>query len=104
MLHLPLSTAPQADEGEFQREMATMLKLRHPNLVLLRYTITKEEPIAVVLEYLPAGDFSDWLQAQGRSARGEDLLYILGQVAAGMTELTRQGIGMDGHLFLRLKA
>ena len=70
-----------------------MLKLRHPNLVQLRYTITKEEPMAIALEYLPGGDFSDWLQAQGREARGDDLLFVLEQVAAGMSELTRRGIG-----------
>ena len=73
--------------------MNMMLKLRHPNLVSLVHVITREEPTAVVLEYLRGGDLSDWLQAQGTAAKDEDLVFILHQVACGMAELTRRGVG-----------
>lgn len=63
----PLSTlCPlQASEEEFRHEMSMMLKLRHPNLVSLLHVITKEQPLAVVLEFQRAGDFSDW-QSRGQ--------------------------------------
>jgi serine/threonine protein kinase len=70
-----------------------MMKLRHPNLVSLLHIITKEKPTAIVLEYMMQGPFSEWLGHAGEAASGEDLLFILNQVASGMTELARQGIG-----------
>lgn len=70
-----------------------MLKLRHPNLVSLVHVIARERPTAIVLEYLRGGDLSDWLVEQGTSAKDEDLLFIIHQVACGMAELTRRGIG-----------
>lgn len=73
-----------------------MMKLRHPNLVSLLHIITREKPMAIVLEYMALGAFSDWLGAGGNSPRGEDLLYVLSQVASGMAELARQGIGTSG--------
>jgi serine/threonine protein kinase len=73
--------------------MGMMLKLRHPNLVSLLHVITRDPPMAVVLEYLKGGDFSEWLKAQGPEARDEDLIFIVHQVGCGMAELARRGIG-----------
>lgn len=70
-----------------------MKKLHHPNLVQLLFQITKERPMAIGLEYLTGGDFAAWLQRESTRARGEDILYVLFQVASGMTELERLGIG-----------
>lgn len=75
--------------------MAVMLKLRHPNLVSLLHVISREAPLALMLEYLPGGALCDWLVAE-RNPRQEDLLYILHQVACGMAELARRGIGTCG--------
>jgi serine/threonine protein kinase len=71
-----------------------MKKLHHPNLVQLLFQITKEKPMAIGLEYLTGGDFATWLQREGTRARGEDIFYVLFQVASGMAELERLGIGM----------
>lgn len=47
----------------------------------------------MALEYLPGGDMSEWLKREGARARGEDLIFLLHQVACGMTELAQRGIG-----------
>lgn len=82
--------------AEFKNEMGVMLKLRHPNLVSLLHIVTREEPNAMALEYLPGGDMSDWLQWQGNRASGEDLVFLLHQVACGMAELASRAIGKPG--------
>lgn len=69
-----------------------MLGLHHPNLVSAVHIITQEKPCAVVLEYLDRGSFSDWLQS-GETHSNEDLIFILHQVACGMAELAKKGIG-----------
>lgn len=71
-----------------------MMKLRHPNLVSLVGVITKEEPHALVMEFLCGGSMLDWLRV-GDGRAHTDLLFVLHQVASGMCELARQGIGEE---------
>lgn len=73
--------------------MNIMRKLKHPNLVSMLRVITKEEPRAIVLEYLVNGDLATWLTTRGDDASSEDLVFILYQVASGMAELEAAGIG-----------
>lgn len=91
----PRSSPVQAGDeaAEFQQEMEIMRKLCHPNLVQMVFQVTKAQPMALGLEFLAGGDFSQWLQREGKAAQGEDIFHILFQVASGMAELERIGIG-----------
>jgi serine/threonine protein kinase len=86
-----LADAPAASEAEFLAEMQLMMKLRHPNLVNLLGIATKDDPLLLVLEFLPGGSLDKWLLAAQDVAR-DDQLYILYQVALGMDALHARGI------------
>lgn len=72
--------------------MATLLTLHHPNLVAALHVITRERPLALVMEYLDRGSMLDWLQTCPDRIQ-EDMVFVLHQVANGMAELGRHGIG-----------
>jgi serine/threonine protein kinase len=81
-------------QADFQSEVQLMMRVRHPNLVALLHVVTAELPRALIMEYLPGGALDGWLMGpQGKDALSEDLLFILHQVASGMSELSRLGIG-----------
>eukprot|EP00043_Microstomoeca_roanoka_P018805 m.204877 g.204877 ORF g.204877 m.204877 type:complete len:1582 (-) comp16888_c0_seq3:32-4777(-) len=77
---------------EFLEEMRLMSSIHHPNLVSMLFSITKEEPAAIVLEYLPHGSLEDWLHRPTTRPTVEDVVVILYQVACGAAELARLGI------------
>jgi serine/threonine protein kinase len=83
----------QSAAADFDHEIGIMAKLKHPNLVSMLHVVSKEEPKAIVLEFLAGGDLSAWLQDQGEAATHEDLVTIMHQIASGMAELERHGIG-----------
>jgi serine/threonine protein kinase len=83
--------ATPESEAEFLAEMQLMMKLRHPNLVGLLGVVTKSDPLMLILEFLPGGSLDNWLHTP-RDASTEDLLYILYQVALGMSGLHALGI------------
>jgi serine/threonine protein kinase len=78
-------------EAEFIAEMQLMMKLRHPNLVGLLGIVTKTRPLMLILEFLPGGSLDNWLRTR-RDASTDDLLYILYQVALGMSGLHALGV------------
>ncbi len=83
--------ATPESESEFLAEMQLMMKLRHPNLVNLLGVVTKDDPLMLILEFLPGGSLDRWLQSAHDIGR-EDQLYILYQVALGMGALHARGI------------
>lgn len=62
-----------------------MMALRHPNVVGLLKVCTRRRPLQLVLEYMSGGTLEGWLPKHGREARAESLLFILHQVALGMS-------------------
>ena len=81
-----------AAENEFLQEAEVMKALRHPNLVKLVGLCTKEQPLWIVLEYLPGGSLDVWLPKCGKLAHSFQLLAILHQTARGMAALGAAGI------------
>jgi serine/threonine protein kinase len=80
-------------EAEFLAEMQLMMKLRHANLVNLLGVVTKSDPLMLILEYLPGGSLDLWLLSHREAVSlWDDQLYILYQVALGMSALHAQGI------------
>lgn len=78
--------------NEFLEEMRLMGKIRHPNLVSMLYVITNEQPLGMVLEYLPHGSLDQWLERTATPMSVEDMLLVLYQIACGAGELVRLGI------------
>jgi serine/threonine protein kinase len=85
------TVATPESEAEFTAEMQLMMKLRHPNLVGLVGVVTKTCPLMLILEFLPGGSLDNWLRTP-HDASTEDLLYILYQVALGMSGLHALGV------------
>ncbi|EER19236.1 protein kinase, putative [Perkinsus marinus ATCC 50983] len=78
----------------FKRELAIMVRCRHPNLVLFMGAVTVEEPIKVVFEFCEGGNLFDLLH------NGDDdielslpqKLKILLDIAKGLTYLHASNI------------
>ncbi|CEM12152.1 unnamed protein product [Vitrella brassicaformis CCMP3155] len=60
---LPLNSDDKACT-EFNREMAIMMRLRHPNLTLLMGATTKNRPLCVIIEYCSGGTLFELLHGQ----------------------------------------
>ncbi|PRP83919.1 hypothetical protein PROFUN_08856 [Planoprotostelium fungivorum] len=85
---------------EFQREIAMMGKLRHPNIILYMGASTKPPNMCMITEYMDGGSVYDLIHKRkaGRSSRGssdvlqtklnmKETLYILKQTAFGLNYL-----------------
>ncbi|KAM6549831.1 hypothetical protein CsatB_021507 [Cannabis sativa] len=49
----------------FRDELALLQKLRHPNVVQFLGAVTQSSPMMIVTEYLPKGDFCEYLRRKG---------------------------------------
>lgn len=88
----------QSSAEDFQKEMSLMMHLRHPNLIQLLHVITQAAPQALVLEFMPGGSLTDWLQRQINPEQTQ-FLSLIHQVARGMSALASHGIGMSLNLY-----
>uniref|UniRef100_A0A0G4GWM9 Protein kinase domain-containing protein n=1 Tax=Chromera velia CCMP2878 TaxID=1169474 RepID=A0A0G4GWM9_9ALVE len=74
---------------EFQRELAVMLRLRHPNLVLFMGAITRCRPLCLVTEFCRGGTLFDLLHSPSNRA----LVKSAGH--GGLSWKQRLKIGLD---------
>ncbi|ESO07211.1 hypothetical protein HELRODRAFT_186886 [Helobdella robusta] len=73
------------DKTTFLEEAAVMKKLRHPKLVRLYAVCSTEEPIYIVMEYIPHGCLQKYLKKDGGKKLTEPVLIdFAAQIASGM--------------------
>ena len=71
-------------------EIRHLMKLRHPKLVQVYGSCTKEEPVYIVMELMKHGSLLEYLRGEGRSLKLPQLINIATQVATGMAYLEEQ--------------
>ena len=76
--------------SEFLQEAAPMMRLRHPNLILLHAVCTRKEPIYIVTRLMKHGSLLEYLRGEGRSLKLPQLVDMSAQVATGMAYLECQ--------------
>ena len=76
--------------SEFLQEAALMMRLRHPNVILLHAVCTHKEPIYIVMELMKHGSLLEYLRGDGRSLKLPQLVDMSAQVATGMAYLEDQ--------------
>ncbi|KAK6618580.1 hypothetical protein RUM43_012971 [Polyplax serrata] len=84
-------------QQDFRREVELMSELRHPNIVCLLGVVKRQQPYAMLFEYMTQGDLHEYLMLHSpRSADDNgghildqhEFLQIALQVAAGMDYLS----------------
>ncbi|XP_057697050.1 inactive tyrosine-protein kinase transmembrane receptor ROR1 isoform X2 [Corythoichthys intestinalis] len=89
--------------SEFQKEVAVLTELQHPNVVCLLGVVTQEQPVCLLFEFLPQGDLHEFLIMRSphsdvgcssdedgtvkSSLDHGDFLHMAIQVSAGMEYL-----------------
>ncbi|XP_064615394.1 tyrosine-protein kinase SRK3-like [Liolophura sinensis] len=81
-----VSTAAFLDEAQILKT------LQHNNIVRLLAVCTEQEPVYLVLEYMPRGRLSQYLrEGAGKDLGLSELLWITTQIADGMAYMEREG-------------
>lgn len=70
----------------FRDELALLQRIRHPNVVQFLGAVTQSTPMMIVTEFLPKGDFREYLQSKGPLKPRTAVRYAL-DIARGMSYL-----------------
>ncbi|KAJ4455590.1 putative AGC protein kinase [Paratrimastix pyriformis] len=90
---------------EISREIATLNRLKHPNIIRLISTFEDHRHLYLVLEHMPGGDLYTALHKAGRFQSGPAVQWILAEVILALTHVHAQGmvyndLKPEGHIRL----
>ncbi|KAF0305794.1 Discoidin domain-containing receptor tyrosine kinase B [Amphibalanus amphitrite] len=92
---LRAGTSPTA-RADFEREVRTLARLQDANIVRVLGVCTRDEPLAMVVEYMEHGDLNQYLQqhvaetalhGSGKVLSYGSLIYMATQISSGMKYL-----------------
>ncbi|KAL0277017.1 UNVERIFIED_CONTAM: hypothetical protein PYX00_004446 [Menopon gallinae] len=84
-------------QQDFRKEVELMSELRHPNIVCLLGVVMRQQPYAMLFEYMTQGDLHEYLMIHSPRSADEhpghileqpEFLHIALQIAAGMDYLS----------------
>ena len=80
-----------AGKEDYEREVAALTKLRHPNIVMFLDSITAPQPL-IIMEYLPLGTMFDLLHDASQAIDWSSRLKMATDVATGMFFMHSAGL------------
>lgn len=89
---LPIAKADETLFLRFQREILIMQELKHPNIVRL-YEVGQDGKAPVfVCEFVPGGDFAQFIDAQGRPLLSpKEVITLIAESLVGLEYIHRKG-------------
>ncbi|XP_043095281.1 tyrosine-protein kinase Fer-like isoform X3 [Puntigrus tetrazona] len=78
---------PQDLKIKFLSEARILKQYDHPNIVKLIGVCTQRQPIYIVMELVPGGDFLTFLRTEGHNLKTKMLIKMADNVASGMAYL-----------------
>jgi len=80
-------TSDSISRQDFEKEMHSLSKFDHPNIVRLLGVCTKTEPWYTVVEYMEHGDLNQYLQKRTEPLPYAETVKVASQISAGMRYL-----------------